>query len=206
MIEIRCPRCGGRAEFDEPFQFLTAKNVKTTGTAETGTLHRWGGWYVREKYPTLFPWRPPRSGQRALWRGASARCDPGGYRLLHHGVVRCAGCHGVPTHRLAWPDDAYFRWSLRGRTLWAWDAEHARVLLHYVESTLRDSGRYGGGYRRSLEKLPAVFLAARNRAPVGSRIRRTLAAAGITSLDPPLRTTDAAPPRRRHATRSTGLT
>lgn len=183
-IEVRCPRCGARAGFDEPFEFLAAKGAQA---ADGAALHRWGGWLVREKHPTLFPWRPPRSGRQHLWRGARPERDPGGYRLRHHGVVRCPACHLVAKHRLAWPADAFFRWGVRGQTLWALNEEHARVLLHYVESLLRDPRRYGGGYARALERLPAVFLAARSRALVAGRIRAALADAGITSIDPPLR-------------------
>lgn len=180
MIEIRCPHCARRAEFDEPFQFLTAKHADRLGGEH---LHRWGGWYVREKYPAVAAWRAPRGSDQVLWRGGSSTRDPGGYRLYDYGIVRCGACHRIAKHRLSWPADAYFQWKIRGKTLWAWNAAHARVLLHYAESLLRNPRQYPNGYYTSLEKLPAVLLAARNRVLVSGRIRASLVEAG---LDPEL--------------------
>ena len=155
--------------WDEPFEFFGGRR---RGEAEG--LHQWGGWRVREKYPSLFAWRAPPTWSRVLWSGDDQRRDPGGYRLRHQGVVRCPACHRVARHRLRWPADAYFQWSIRGQTLWAWNAGDARVLLHYVESTLRAPERYPG-HAKSLRELPAVFLTARNRGLVARRIRATLA-------------------------------
>lgn len=170
-VEIRCPRCGGRAAFDEPFQFVSARKVQ--GLPDTG--HQWGGWYVREKYPSLIRWKPP-GGSHQYLSTSSARSS-GGYRLGHRGVARCRECHLVAVHVLRWPGDAYFQWNVRGTALWAWDVDHARVLLHYIESSLRDPARYPA-YRRSLQKLPATILAARSRDTVARKIRGTLRDAG----------------------------
>jgi hypothetical protein len=170
-VEIRCPRCGGRGAFDEPFQFVSAR--KAQGLAETG--HRWGGWYVREKYPSVISWTPPSGSHQYLSTGPAR--SSGGYRLRHRGVVRCRECHLVAVHVLRWPGDAYFQWNVRGALLWAWDVNHARVLLHYIESSLRDPARYPA-YRRSLQELPASILAARSRGIVARKIRGTLQGAG----------------------------
>lgn len=168
MLDVRCPRCGGRATFDEPFEFLAERTVRASGAEG---LHRWGGWYVREKYPSVLRWKPPRSGDQFLAMGAPRAT--GGYRLRHRGVVRCSACHHVGVHVLRWPQDAWFQWDVRGTRLWALDEAHARVLLAYVESLLRDPWHHPG-YRRSLQRLPAVILAARNRALVAKKIRTLL--------------------------------
>lgn len=170
-LEIRCPRCGGRAAFDEPFQFLSAR--KAQGLPDTGK--RWGGWYVREKYPSVLRWKAPRGSHQYLTTGRDRL--GGGYRLWHRAVVRCRACHLVAVHVLRWPGDAYFQWKVRGTRLWALDANHARVLLHYIESSLRDPARYPG-YQRSLRKLPAAILAARSREVVARKISATLQASG----------------------------
>lgn len=184
VLDVRCLRCGGRAAFDEPFEFVSARKA---APADAGGLHRWGGWYVREKYPSVLPWRAPRGSSQHLSTGRVG--DSGGVRLRHRGVVRCRECHLVAVHVLRWPADAYFQWDVRGTRLWATDARHAQVLLHYVESLLRDPWRYPG-YRRSLQKLPATVLAARNRTRVARGIRDALRAAGEQLdaqpwLDPP---------------------
>lgn len=172
VLDVRCPRCGGRATFDEPFAFVSARKVDP---ADADGLHRWGGWYVREKYPSVLPWRAPRGSSQFLSTGL--RAESGAHRLRHRGVVRCAECHLVAVHVLRWPADAYFQWDVRGTRLWAADARHAQVLLHYLESLRRDPGRYPG-YGRSLRELPATILAARNRTRIARRIRDALHAAG----------------------------
>ena len=173
LLDVRCPSCGGRAAFGEPFEFLVARKVPP---GEAAGLQRWGGWLVREKYPSVMRWKAPRGSHQYLTTGGRSR-ESGGHRLRHRGVVRCRECHLVAVHVLRWPGDAYFQWDIRGTRLWAADVEHARVLLHYIESLLRDPWSYGG-YRAGLQKLPATVLAARNRALVARKIRGTLESLG----------------------------
>jgi hypothetical protein len=137
-------------------------------------VYQWGGWFLRERYPAVLPWRPPKGRP---------------YNYLTHGeygVVRCPECHLVAARSLRWPAEAFFRWSIRGVELWAWNAEHAQVLLDYIGSQLRDPWRYRGGYGRGLQKLPATILAARNRAELVRRITESLRTAAISTV-PPLR-------------------
>lgn len=170
--DIVCPRCERRATFDEPFQFYSRERDVPAGDLP---VHRWGGWYVRERFPSVFPWRPAR-GPSSFGRSVG-HWNVAGYRLFEHGVVRCPACHLVARHRVRWPEDAFFRWRIRSETLWAHDEAHARVLLAYVESTLRDPGRFPG-YAAGLRRLPALFLSARKRALVARRIRATLGSVG----------------------------
>ena len=164
-LDVRCPRCGGRAAWSEPFEFRGVRGTEDRGEAG---WHRWGGWWVRERYPSILRWKPPRGSDQFLTTGSTAHT--GGHRLRHRGVVRCGACHLVAAHVLHWPADAWFQWDVRGTRLWACDSAHARTILHYVESLRRDAGGYPG-YRRSLERLPSAVLAARNRALVAKRIR-----------------------------------
>lgn len=174
-LDVRCPRCGGRARFDEAFEFVSGRTVDPL---RSGPMHRWGGWYVREKYPSVMSWKAPRgSGQFLYWGRARL---PGGFRLRDRGVVSCRECHRVAAHVLRWPDDAFFQWDVRGTRLWAAHAEHARVLLQYIGSSQRDPFRHAE-YRRSLQELPAEVLAARNRSTVTRKILAALAEAGESS-------------------------
>ena len=173
-LDVRCPRCGGRAAFDEPFEFISSRQA--VDADDPRPVHRWGGWRVREKYPSLLPWKAPRGSGQSLVSGGD-RPLSGAYRLRHRGVVRCGACHHAGVHVLRWPADAYFQWSVRGTRPWALNAEHARVRLHYVESLLRDPARYPG-HQRSLRELPAAILAARSRATVARKIRESLERAG----------------------------
>lgn len=170
-LEIRCPRCGGRARWEEPFE-LTGMRDEINASAPGATTRSWGPWRVREKFPSVVRWRAPRKGV--------------GWAHYAQGVVRCSACHMVAEHRLRWPADAYFRWNVRGTVLWAWHAEHARVLHDHVAAKVRDPFRYPQPYPRSLQRLPADVLAGRSRERVARKIAATLAELGIP-LDPPLR-------------------
>jgi hypothetical protein len=168
-LEVRCPRCGGRAVWEEPFAFVDPRRVTEE---ERERLIPWSGYLVREKFPSVIRWTAPRRGQ--------------GHPYHQRGVVRCRACHAVVLHRLDWPEDALFRWGVRGVTLYAWDEEHARVLLHYVGSLLRDPNRYGERYRKGLQRLPTEVMDGHARAGLAAQIAASLRAHGI-SLDPPPR-------------------
>ena len=168
-LEIRCPRCGGRAVWEEPFAFVHPRDIAAD---ERERLAPWGGRLVREKFPSVVRWMPPGKGQ--------------GWLHHHRGVARCGACHAVVLHELRWPEDAYFQWSVRGVTLYAWHEEHARVLLDYIGSTLRDPNRYGEGYRKGLQRLPAEVLDGHVRERVAAQIAETLRANGIPIAPPPL--------------------
>lgn len=175
-LEIRCPRCGARARWEEPFAITGVRDEVNASQPGANTV-AWGGWRVRVKFPSVVRWRTPRRGQ--------------GWAHYGQGVVLCPACHLVAEHRLRWPGDAFFRWNVRGTPLWAWHAEHARVLLDYIAAKVRDPFRYPAPYPRSLQRLPADVLAGRSRERVARQIAATLTARDI-ALDPPPR-----PPRTR---------
>ncbi|WP_372018049.1 hypothetical protein [Pseudoxanthomonas sp. 10H] len=164
-LDARCPRCGGRALFVEPYVF-SAKPV-----AEAG-IRRWGGWHIRERYPALLPWQAPKGSTHTFLTDGPS--DGQGYRLLHRGVVECARCGPPFVHTLAWPDDAWWQWSIRGRLLWAWDREHALQILAYVRASDRPPRSTSG----PLGSIPSDFLTAKARPAVVKAIERSLGAAG----------------------------
>jgi len=169
--DVRCPNCGSRAVWDAAFETVPTRRGQPIDTDDPRPVHQWGGWFLRERYPTVVPWRPPRG-------------RPGNYLVQgEFGVVRCPECHRIAAQPLCWPGDAFFQWSIRGVRLWAWNAEHARVLLDYIGCELRDPGKYGR-YGRDLQKLPARVLAARNRELVVRRIRESLRAAAVSTAAP----------------------
>jgi hypothetical protein len=89
------------------------------------------------------------------------------------GVVKCEHCHLVDAHDLAWPEDAYYQWEIRGHTLWAWSFEHAVVLRDYIGSDDRDAAKYRG-YGYDLRRVPKEFLTAKVRAEAVKRISQSL--------------------------------
>ena len=162
-VDVRCPHCAGHACFREPFEFRSVAPAN-------GPAHRWGGWYVVERYPHIFPWVAPRgSSSQYLTDGAN---DGQGYPLLHRGVVECEACKQQSVHVLAWPEDAWWQWSIRGKMLWAWDRQHAEQILRYVRATDRPPRSTSG----PIGSLPSHFLSAKVRDAVVKAIERKLAA------------------------------
>lgn len=156
-VTIRCPRCGGKALYDKPFVF----QLRQQGMPEAKgcPVHVWRGWYVVEKYPSVFPWQAPAKGSFHTEKG----------------VVRCAACHFVGQHKVEWPQDAYFRWNVRGHILWAWSEEHARVLLAYLGGTERDPAKFPA-YTYYLRRMPKAFITAKVRERIVKQIRASLQA------------------------------
>lgn len=153
-LNVRCPRCDARAEYDLPFDLFVA--ARGAPADEQRTLHRWGGWLLAEKYPAVRPW------DAAI--DSISESD---------GVVKCSRCHFLARHTLKWPQDAFYRWEIRGNTLWAFNVEHARVLREFLAGKDRDITRHPE-YARNLMKIPGEFLSAKLRDRIEAAIDGTL--------------------------------
>ena len=164
-IDIRCPNCASLANFKEPFEFL-ASNAQVEDDAR---VNQWGGWIVRERFPTQFPWKPPSSDRQFVRGGGTA--STGGYPLLTLGLVQCSSCHANSKYRLQWPDDAFWQWRIRGEVLWAWNRTHAEGILAYISASQRPSQR---GY--DVRYIPSHFLSAKVRSVVVKLMEQSLAA------------------------------
>lgn len=163
-VDIRCPVCGQRAAFWEPFIFIDAQRFPSD---ERRPAHKWGDWMVIERFPTHLPWRAPNTAARHPWRrGEDRSC---GYPMLTHGWVQCPHCHADTKHRLQWPEEAYWQWQIRGKILWAWDRPHAETILAFIAADHRPSRRAA-----DLRRLPAHFLSAKVRDLTVKRMRQLL--------------------------------
>jgi hypothetical protein len=140
---------------DDPFDFYSAKSIPPDLMANA---HSWGEKLVVEKYPSVMKWVKPARGQGYTHR---------------RGVVRCIDCHHLGAHDISWPDDAYYKWDIRGHNLWACNREHAQVLLEFLGSKDRDETRLPA-YEKSLRKLPTEFITAKVRDDIVKAITRTL--------------------------------
>lgn len=163
-LEVRCPRCAGQALFVEPYRFASAPPVDRPS-------RRWGSWHVVELYPDLLPWQAPKGSTEQYL--TSDPDDARGYPLLHRGVVDCRSCKAPFVHVLAWPEDAWWQWSIRGQVLWARDRAHAEEVLAYVRATDRPPRPTSG----PLGSIPSRFLSAKVRGTVVRAIERSLARA-----------------------------
>lgn len=165
-IDITCPGCGEIAKFEEPFEFKSAEKVVP---GESHQFVKWGGWFVKERFPTQFKWKDPLKTSR-YHRGGDDD-GLGGYPLLTFGLVQCSHCHVNRKHKLNWPDDAYWKWDIRGKLLWAWDRDHAKEILLYVKEGVRPTR---SSY--TLRYIPSHFLSAKMRKLVVQKVEKRLIA------------------------------
>lgn len=163
-IDIKCPNCGNLAKFEEPFEFWSKIEANADDNRPT---HRWGGWTVVERFPSQVSWKPPSSSCQYLRGGGNT--GKGGYPLLTNGLVQCQSCHVNNKHVLCWPSDAYWQWSIRGELLWAWDKDHAQLILNYVKTRMRPSRQ-----SYSLRYIPTHFLSAKVRDLVVQKMERSI--------------------------------
>ena len=105
--------------------------------------------------PALFRWTPPQ----------------GGYRGTDDGIVMCAACGGRRTHRLRWPQDAYWRFELPQGELWAWDRASALALIDFIDAKERHPSTFGVHWL-FLRHIPSKFLGAKVRDVVVRRLQR----------------------------------
>ncbi len=92
-----------------------------------------------------------------------------GLNHLRIGLLRCAACHTRTRHELKWPDDAWWQWDIRGKTLWAYDLTHTRKLLEHIKSELRPAR-----VDEELKHLPSHFLSAKVRPVITKKIEEVL--------------------------------
>ncbi len=75
---------------------------------------------------------------------------------IFKGDISCLKC-GIQSSRLIeWPIDAFWTFSVKGKTLWAWNLEHTKVLLDFLNSKERNQKEYPG-YFSALLHLPKHF-------------------------------------------------
>ena len=162
--EIRCPRCGGPARFEKPFEFIGGPTPKAN--SPLWQLPRNGGWFVRERFPSLFPWTGPDD----YYRHVSA--TPG---ASERGVTQCLRCRDARVHDMHWPQDAFWRWEIRGSVLWAFSREHAQVLREFISRSHREPADFGVEFAGFLARLPSEFLRAQVRDEIVRMIDESLA-------------------------------
>lgn len=163
-IDVKCPVCGKKALFEEPFEFIPLRKLAAD---ESRSYHRWGGWAVIERFPSLISWQAPAGSQQYLRTGGD--CGGEGYPLLTNGLVQCSQCYLSRKHKLCWPEDAFWQWEIRGQVLWAWEREHAITILSYIRETVRPSR-----HSHYLRYIPSHFLAAKVRELVVQKMEAAL--------------------------------
>lgn len=154
-IECKCSKCAGVDLFDKnPFQFISEKQADLCSPP---SMHRKDGFYIVERYPTIYPW--------------IAKDHQHYHSDLNYdkGVLKCTSCGCIHVHKLDWPSDAYYQWDIRGALLWAVNREHAAFLLNFIQQKVRTNKHNYKSY-----KLPSTITSAKNRDLMVKKISTTL--------------------------------
>ena len=187
QIEIKCPKCGGRATYEDPFTFspidrskrrprptrLHLEDLETPLTMPPeppeelpDDTHHWGEWMVVEKFPGFVPWDPPAGPEQEL-SFPEAREGSGHYAYMKRGAYRCVVCNDTGGRPLAWPADAYHQWEMDGNLLWAVSRDHALAIREFIASGVR---KPSGDFSPLLKQIPRAFLKPEAREAILKRI------------------------------------
>jgi hypothetical protein len=186
---VRCPRCSGYAVLDRAWETYGVRKVApaadtTTDWSSKGYTFiergvKGGRWaLLDDDMPHLEGRSYYLSGTTLVFEKYPHLMHKDAFNSERYGnangfVVKCYSCHLVDAHAVNWPEDAYFQWDIRGHILWAFNREHATVLLEFIRSDERDETQFGY-HSKNLRRLPTHFIAANMRDLIVKEISATL--------------------------------
>ncbi len=181
-VDVKCPSCGEYAlfEFAEVVKISLKKDISFFEASD------------------LFEYRKFKDSCGHIWHGAvyyaglhgrstqAIRDLPQGYEpenwghskylMRNHGTdlgsVTCNQCHLRTPYILDWPHDAFFKISVKGQELWAFNRESAVDLRDYIESTERKTDQYR--WSRFLLHIPTTFKKQNVRDSVVKKLTKAL--------------------------------
>ena len=119
-------------------------------------------------FPRQFSVKCPRCDKEC--RGSEVPNIKNGTRYKPEGIpekfecrISCTNCGYQNETAISWPSEAYWTFEIKGKILWAWSVEHAKVILEYIRSGNRQEFQFQSGYAASLYHLPEYFKLAKNR-------------------------------------------
>jgi len=91
--------------------------------------------------------------------------------------ISCLKCGFQNDRLISWPENAYWKFNVKGKVLWAWSKDHAETIAAFLNSTQRKPFNHAGsGFNHitSLYHIPTHFKLAKNRAIAVKQIERKL--------------------------------
>jgi len=182
IVDIRCPECGGRAEF-EFAEVVRIRLKKDVDFFKKSKLFEYR--FLRDRAGT--GWHAAFYFLRVHGRSTDVLDDlPAGYspadwnhsRYLYRshghdwGTVDCFECDLRRKHVLSWPDEAFYQIVFGRAVLWAFHRESAVEIRDFIVSVDRDPAAFK--WRTLLVHLPKEFLAAKARDGIVKRLDRLL--------------------------------
>ena len=75
--------------------------------------------------------------------------------------ISCLNCGFHKSQSINWPNDAYWKCTIKGQVLWCWSRDHVNDVLEYLTSNQRNAFKYKNTI--SLLHIPKHFKQAKNR-------------------------------------------
>lgn len=183
-LDVKCPQCGLRAEFEfvevcrialkTEVEFFQNSTQFEYQQFQDSCGHYWhGALYYAGLHgdPRVTLENLPTGYEPSDWSHSK-------YLYRSHGMdigsVHCENCHIRRKHRLKWPNDAHYAVSYKDKVLWAFDRESACDLHDFILSKTRDVSKYR--WSSFLLHVPTVFKAQKAREYVAKKLLRLLAA------------------------------
>jgi hypothetical protein len=182
QLDITCPACRGRAEFE----FAEVVRIKLKADVEffeKSSLFEYQQfqdscgqkWHAAIYFQGLHG-RPQQAIHELPEGYAAADWDHSRYPKNRSewpvGSIRCGSCHTPARHVLRWPDEAHFSITYRNHVLWTFHRESAIDLMEYLQSKERNRSRYRWG--AFLLYVPTVFKVGKARESVVQQLRKLL--------------------------------
>ena len=86
--------------------------------------------------------------------------------------ISCLNCGFKNKRLISWPENAYWKFNIKGQVLWAWSRDHAREIALFLKSKERKPFKFR--FIASLHHIPKHFKLAKNRDIVIRQIERKL--------------------------------
>lgn len=182
-VDVKCPRCGLRAEFE--FAEVCRIELKTDvdffknstqfeyRQFQDSCGHYWHGALYYEGL---------HGDPRFVLRDLPSGYDPGDWKHSRYlfrchgldiGSVHCEHCHFRKKHSLSWPSEAFYAVAYKSNVLWAFNRESACDLHDFIISKTRDVSKYR--WSSFLLHIPTVFKTQKVRELVSKQLFRLLA-------------------------------
>lgn len=132
-LAVICPRCKKEARFiTGMIGCILKREIPLFSTYRNVDCHASPGDYYAVYYPELYEVPAELSAElsRFKYHPYGSQCE--------YGSLICKHCLLRKKHQLNWVNDAFFQWSTgHGKTLRAWNREHAMQLKEYICSKKR---------------------------------------------------------------------
>lgn len=182
QVDIKCPSCGKRTEFEfaETVKISLKKDVPFFKSSSLFDYHKFTDscghkWHAALYYAKL------HGGSTATIRDLPEGYDPENwdhskylYRCYSQGLgaFNCTSCYTRKKHTLDWSNDAFYSMSYKGNILWAFNRESMIELRDYIASNDRKVENYR--WSNFLLHIPSVFKKQNVRLTVVKQINRIL--------------------------------